>query len=170
MLIGVSNCRKIRQMPFSIFACASSLDWKRSRLKEKKKNSHVKKLTFRRFLSPGKLNGLSRGELLADAEEFGMTPVPLGQREAAQALSETDLIPSGNPNTVVLSEKGWIRAAKGADVNPRELNYRGDDGTFILLWAQQSDASLDRLDGRTYTMPAHTLPSARGMGSRSASS
>jgi topoisomerase-4 subunit A len=88
----------------------------------------------------------------------------LVQREAAQALSETDLIPS-EPITVVLSEKGWIRAAKGADVNPRELNYRGDDG-YLHSAVGRSNQMLLSIDstGRTYTMPAHTLPSARGMG------
>ncbi len=115
--------------------------------------------------SRDKLKRVVRDELLADAEEFGdERRSPLVQREAAQALSETDLIPS-EPITVVLSEKGWIRAAKGADVNPRELNYRGDDG-YLHSAVGRSNQMLLSIDstGRTYTMPAHTLPSARGMG------
>ena len=115
--------------------------------------------------SRDKLKRVVRDELLADAEEFGdERRSPLVQREAARALSETDLIPS-EPITVVLSEKGWIRAAKGADVNPRELNYRGDDG-YLHSAVGRSNQMLLSIDstGRTYTMPAHTLPSARGMG------
>ena len=78
--------------------------------------------------SRDRLKTVVKKELTADAEEFGDDRrSPLVEREAAQALSESALIPS-EPITVVLSKKGWIRAAKGLEVDPRELAYRGDDG------------------------------------------
>src|SRR5690606_27507669 len=67
--------------------------------------------------SKARLKKLVKDELLADAKKFGdARRSPLVARGAAQALSETDLAPS-EPMTVVLSEKGWVRAAKGHDVD-----------------------------------------------------
>ena len=78
--------------------------------------------------SQARLKTVVRNELLADAEAFGdERRSPLVEREAARAMSESILIPS-EPLTVVLSQKGWIRAAKGHDVEPRDLNYRSGDG------------------------------------------
>ena len=115
--------------------------------------------------SSAKLKKLVKDELLADAKKFGDDRrSPLVQRVAAQAIDETELVPS-EPMTVVLSEKGWVRAAKGHDVDGSTLNYR--DGDSLLAVARtrstQQVAFLDT-EGRAYSTPVHTLPSARGNG------
>ena len=115
--------------------------------------------------SRDRLKRVVRDELLSDAEEFGdERRSPLVERDAARALNETDLIPS-EPITVVLSQKGWIRAAKGTEIDPRELNYRGDDG-YLHAGVGRTNQPMLTIDsgGRTYSLPAHTLPSARGLG------
>jgi DNA gyrase/topoisomerase IV subunit A len=89
---------------------------------------------------------------------------PLVQRDAAQALSETELVAS-EPVTVVLSSKGWVRSAKGHEVDAAALSYR--EGDALLAFARgrsnQQAAFLDS-SGRAYSTTAHTLPSARGNG------
>src|SRR5690606_31416187 len=82
----------------------------------------------------------------------------------AQALSESELLTS-EPVTVVLSEKGWIRAAKGHDVDAAALSYRSGDA-FKLSATGKSNQFAYLLDstGRSYALAAHTLPSARGQG------
>ena len=104
-------------------------------------------------------------ELLADAEDFGDDRrSPLVVREAPQALSETALIPS-EPITVVLSRNGWIRAAKGTEIDPRELSYRGDDG-YLHSGPGKTNQPLLCIDstGRVYGLRSHELPSARSLG------
>ncbi len=115
--------------------------------------------------SKAKLKKLIRDELTADAKKFGdARRSPLVQRGAAQAIDETELVPS-EPMTVVLSEKGWIRAAKGHDMDPSTLNYREGDTLLGAVRARstQQVAFLDS-EGRAYSTPIHTLPSARGNG------
>ncbi len=115
--------------------------------------------------SKARLKTLVRKELIADAEEYGDDRrSPIVERSAAQALDETALI-SAEPVTVVLSEKGWIRAAKGHDVDAAGLNYKaGDD--FKAAACGRSNQQVVFLDasGRSYSIAAHTLPSARGQG------
>ena len=86
------------------------------------------------------------------------------QRDAAKALSETELLPT-EPLTIVLSESGWVRAAKGHDVDPESLNFRTGDRYFTAVKAR-SNQQIVFLDstGRSYSVSAHTLPSARGQG------
>jgi topoisomerase-4 subunit A len=115
--------------------------------------------------SKQRLKTLVRNELQADAETFGDDrKSPLKEREEAKAISETDLIPT-EPVTVVLSEKGLVRAAKGHDIIPEELAYRPGDGFKSAAWGRsnQSAIFLDST-GRCYALPAHSLPSARGLG------
>ncbi|WP_372015092.1 DNA topoisomerase IV subunit A [Pseudoxanthomonas sp. 10H] len=112
-----------------------------------------------------KLKKLVKDELLADAKKFGdERRSPLVQRGAAQAIDETELVPS-EPMTVVLSEKGWIRAAKGHDVDAAGLSYREGDGLLgaVRSRSTQQVAFLDST-GRSYSTAVHTLPSARGNG------
>lgn len=115
--------------------------------------------------SPKKLTRLIRDEMKDDAKRYGDDRrSPLVERQAAQALSETELVPS-EAMTVVLSENGWVRAAKGHDVNPGELNYREGDG--LLGYARgRSNQLACFLDasGRSYSLPSHSLPSARSLG------
>jgi topoisomerase-4 subunit A len=115
--------------------------------------------------SKAKLKKLLKDELLADAKKFGdARRSPLVSREAAQALDDTELVPS-EPMTVVLSEKGWIRAAKGHDVDAAALSYRDGDALLGSVRARstQQVAFLDST-GRSYSTVVHTLPSARGNG------
>ena len=82
----------------------------------------------RQLDSKAKLKKLIKEELLADAKKFGDARMsPLVSRDAAQAIDETELVAS-EPMTVVLSEKGWIRAAKGHDIDAATLSYRDGDG------------------------------------------
>ncbi|MBN8799855.1 MAG: DNA topoisomerase IV subunit A, partial [Stenotrophomonas nitritireducens] len=115
--------------------------------------------------SAAKLKKLVKDELLADAKKFGdERRSPLVQRGAAQAIDETELVAS-EPVTVVLSEKGWVRAAKGHDVDAGGLSYREGDGLLAAVRGRstQQVAFLDN-EGRAYSTPTHTLPSARGNG------
>jgi len=112
-----------------------------------------------------KLKAKVRDEIVADAEEFGdARRSPIVQREAAKVIDITQLLPS-EPITVVLSERGWVRAAKGHDVDARTLEYKTGDA-FIQAARGKSNQLAVFLDstGRSYTFPAHKLPSARGHG------
>lgn len=115
--------------------------------------------------SARRLKSLIRSELLKVAEEYGDDRrSPLVEREEAQALSEADLL-SSEPVTVVLSEKGWIRAAKGHDIDPTGLNYRAGDSYKASARGRSNQfAYLLDSSGRSYALPAHTLPSARSQG------
>jgi topoisomerase-4 subunit A len=115
--------------------------------------------------SPAKLRKQVKDELLADAKKFGdARRSPLVERQAAQAINEADLVPS-EPVTIVLSTKGWIRSAKGHDIDPATLGYREGDKLLHAVRGRstQQAAFLDST-GRSYSAAAHTLPSARGNG------
>ncbi len=115
--------------------------------------------------SKDRLRTLIKDEIRKDAEAFGdRRRSPLIARQSAQALAESELIAT-EPVTIVLSEKGWVRSAKGHEVDAAALAYR--EGDRLLSWCRarstQQVAFFDST-GRVYTIPAHTLPSARGMG------
>jgi topoisomerase-4 subunit A len=115
--------------------------------------------------SKQRLRTLVKKEIRADAETYGdARRSRLVERQAAQALDAAALIPS-EPVTVVLSEKGWVRAAKGHDIDPDSLSYKAGDG-FRAAVAGRSNQQVVFLDstGRAYTLAAHSLPSARGQG------
>ncbi len=115
--------------------------------------------------SKQRLNTLIKQELTEDAERFGDKRLsPIVKREEAQALSEADVLPS-EAVTAVLSSKGWIRSAKGHELEPEKLSYKSGD-SFLTASKGRSNNSVILLDstGRSYTIPAHTLPSARGQG------
>jgi topoisomerase-4 subunit A len=106
-----------------------------------------------------------RDELIRDGEEFGdRRRSPIVEREAAKAMDAAALIPS-EPVTVVLSEKGWVRAGKGYDLDPSGLQYKAGDG-FLHAAKGRSNQLTVFIDstGRTYSLPAHELPSAKGHG------
>jgi len=142
-----------------------------ARLEEMKINAERDQLEEERarinvlLKSPAKLKSLIKDELRADAEKFGdARRSPLVEREVAHALDESALVAS-EPVTVVLSQKGWARAAKGHDVDAEALNYREGDGLLAAVKARttQQVAFIDST-GRAYSTLAHTLPSARGNG------
>ncbi|MCQ4346286.1 DNA topoisomerase IV subunit A [Pseudomonas stutzeri] len=115
--------------------------------------------------SESRLKKLVRKELLEDAEKYGdERRSPLVERAEAKALSETDLLPT-EPVTVVLSEKGWVRCAKGHDIDAAGLSYKAGDA-FKAAAPGRSNQQAVFLDstGRSYSLPAHSLPSARGQG------
>ena len=115
--------------------------------------------------SKTRMQTLIKKELLAVAEQYGdERRSPLIEVEEAQPFSDEDLL-TNDPITVVLSDKGWVRAAKGHDVKPHELNYRTGDEFSQATKGRSNDVLvfLDS-DGRSYNAQAHTLPSARGQG------
>jgi len=111
------------------------------------------------------LNRLIRKEIERDAEQYGDDRrSPIVARVAAQALETTALI-SNEPLTIILSQKGWIRAAKGHDIDVETLSYRSGDG-FLDAVKSRSTQPVYILDstGRAYSTSAHDLPSARTQG------
>jgi topoisomerase IV subunit A len=115
--------------------------------------------------SKAKLKKLIASEIRADAEKYGdERRTKIIEREAAQAIDETSLIPN-EPVSVVLSTGGWVRSAKGHEVEPAGLSYKSGDAFQALARGRslQSAVFIDST-GRTYTLPAHSLPSARGYG------
>lgn len=115
--------------------------------------------------SETKLTKLIRAELQADALKYGDDRrSPIVARGEAKALSEKELLPS-EPVTVVLSEKGWVRCAKGHDVDGNSLQYKAGDGfkSSAIGRSNQYAAFIDS-SGRSFATEAHDLPSARGQG------
>ncbi|RMF14988.1 MAG: DNA topoisomerase IV subunit A [Gammaproteobacteria bacterium] len=116
--------------------------------------------------SPTKLRTLIAQEIQADAEKFGDDRRSRVEevKAQAQAFDESQLVPA-DPVTIVLSEKGWIRAAKGHDIDPAGLSYKSGDRykAHALGRSNRAAVFLDS-SGRGYTLIAHTLPSARGQG------
>ena len=115
--------------------------------------------------SAARLKTLIKKELLAVAEQFGdERRSPLVLRDDAKAFSDVELM-SADPITVVMSEKGWIRGAKGHDIDPASLSYKSGDAFKMAVRGRSNQPSviLDST-GRAYTLPSHNLPSARGQG------
>ena len=115
--------------------------------------------------SDARLKTLIKKELESVANDHGDDRrSPIVEREEAKAFSELELT-TADPLTIVLSEKGWIRAAKGHDIDPEALSYKSGDG-FKLAAKGRSNLPTVVFDstGRSYSLPSHQLPSARGQG------
>ncbi|MEP0071232.1 MAG: DNA topoisomerase IV subunit A [Marinomonas sp.] len=115
--------------------------------------------------SDRKLKKLISEEIQEAIDAFGdERRTPIVARKEAQAFSEEDLL-SNDPITVVISKQGWIRAAKGHDIDVQGLSYKSGD-EFLISTKGRSNQTLVLLasNGRTYSIKAHTLPSARGQG------
>lgn len=115
--------------------------------------------------SKARLTKLIRSEIEADIKEYGDDRrTRIVERAAAQAIEETDLVVN-EPVTVVLSTGGWVRAAKGHEIHPASLSYKTGDA-FLGAARGRSTQLAVFIDstGRAYSLPAHTLPSARGQG------
>jgi len=115
--------------------------------------------------SKARLKRLVRDEIIADAGKYGDDRRSrLVERAAAQAIAETEIMAS-EPVTVVLSRSGWVRSAKGHDIDPRALSYKTGDEYWAAARGRSTQLAvfLDST-GRAYSLPAHTLPSARGQG------
>ena len=115
--------------------------------------------------SKARLKTLIKNELIQIKENFGEDrKSPIVESTNAKVFSEEETIVT-EPVTVVLSKAGWIRSAKGHDIDPKSLSYRGDDSLqdFARGKSNQLAVFLDS-NGRAYSIPSHSLPSARGMG------
>lgn len=115
--------------------------------------------------SERKMNNLLKKELQADAQAYGDDRrSPLQEREEAKAMSEHDMLPS-EPVTIVLSQMGWVRSAKGHDIDAPGLNYKAGD-SFKAAVKGKSNQPVVFVDstGRSYAIDPITLPSARGQG------
>lgn len=136
------------------------------KIKEEQEALEKEKANLQKTLdSAVKLKNLIKKELLEVAEIHGdERRSPIVAREVAQAFSETELM-SADPITVVISDKGWIRAAKGHDIDPAALSYKSGD-KYKLSVKGKSNQPVLLLDstGRSYSLASHTLPSARGQG------
>lgn len=115
--------------------------------------------------SASKLKTLIKNEIKADMKLYGDDRLsPLVERQEAVAMKVTDVLPA-EASTVILSSKGWARVAKGHEVDPTALNYKSGDH-FQSAAKGRSNQSAIFFDstGRAYSLPVHTLPSARGFG------
>jgi len=115
--------------------------------------------------SAQRLKTLIKKELEADAEKFGdARRSRLVERKPAQAMDETALIPS-EPVTIVLSRNGWVRVAKGHEIDPAGMNYKAGDEFAVAARGRSNElAVFIDSTGKTYAVPAHSLPTARGQG------
>ena len=115
--------------------------------------------------SKARMNTLLKKEILAAAEMYGDDRRSrIVERNEAKALSEKDLVPS-EPVTVVVSDKGWARCAKGHDIDPEQMSYKAGD-SFLCAAKGRSNRPVVFVDsgGRAYTTDAHSLPTARSQG------
>ncbi|WP_047679315.1 MULTISPECIES: DNA topoisomerase IV subunit A [Xenorhabdus] len=115
--------------------------------------------------SERKLNTLLKKEIIADAENYGdVRRSPLKERSEAKAMSDHDILPS-EPITVVMSQMGWVRSAKGHEIDPAGLNYKSGDN-FRSAVRGKSNQPVVFIDstGRSYSVDPLDLPSARGQG------
>lgn len=115
--------------------------------------------------SERRLNTLIKKEIQSDAKDYGDDRrSPLHEREEAKAMSEHEILPS-EPITVVLSDMGWVRSAKGHDIEPTNLNYKAGDGFKGAARGKSNQAAvfLDTT-GRSYSVDPLELPSARSQG------
>lgn len=142
-----------------------------AKLEEMKLRSELDDLSKERdtlqaiLASEQRLRTLVKEEMIKDKNEFGdARRSPIMVRTEAQALKEEDILPN-EPITVVLSTKGWVRAAKGHDINGRELSYKAGDEFKAQAYARSNQQILFfDSEGKVYSLPGHSLPSARGQG------
>jgi topoisomerase-4 subunit A len=115
--------------------------------------------------SAARLKTLIKKELLADAEAYGdERRTDIVERDVARAMDETELV-ANEPVTVVLSQRGFARAAKGHEIDPLSLSYKSGDGYLAAARGRSNQlAMFIDSTGRVYSVMAHTLPSARGQG------
>lgn len=142
-----------------------------AKLEEMKLKAELDKLAEERdglksiLASEALLKKLIKKEIAEDIKNFGNPRrSPLIARSEAQALKEEELVPN-EAMTVILSTKGWIRAAKGHEIKGGELSYKANDD-FKAQTRARSNQHVVFFDseGKVYSLPVHTLPSARGQG------
>ena len=132
---------------------------------EQKELNEERKDLEQTLKSASRLKSLMKQEILVDAEDYGdARRTKIVEREAAQTMDESQLVAS-EPVTVVLSERGWARAAKGHEIDPFALSYKSGDA-FLAAACGRSNQFAMFIDstGRVYSVIAQALPSARGQG------
>ncbi|MDC2826539.1 DNA topoisomerase IV subunit A [Rodentibacter pneumotropicus] len=115
--------------------------------------------------SERRLNTLIKKEIQEDAKKYASPRMSqLVEREEAKVISESEMTPA-EPVTVILSEMGWVRCAKGHDIDPKALSYKAGDGyrTHACGKSNQAAVFIDST-GRSYAVDPLTLPSARSQG------
>ena len=115
--------------------------------------------------TPKRLKNLLKKELKEDMGKYGdKRRSQLVVREEAKAMREEEIIPTEQV-TIILSKQGWVRVAKGHEIDPLSLNYKAGDN-FKQKALGRSNQFVVFIDstGRAYSLYAHTLPSARGHG------
>jgi topoisomerase IV subunit A len=136
------------------------------KIRAEEKNLSAERDELQKILaSKAQLKRLIRNELQKDAEIYGdARRSPLVPRNAAQALQQEEIIPA-EPMTVILSTRGWIRAAKAHDFDVSGLSFKAGDSFKIAVQGRSNQliAFIDST-GRSYSTSIHTLPSVRGMG------
>ncbi len=132
---------------------------------EQKELAAERKTLEQLLKSAARLKTFIKGEIKADAEKYGdKRRTPIVVREEAKAFSQTELI-STEPVTIVLSDRGWMRAAKGHEVDPATLQYKSGDAFKVAARGKSNQLAIFMdSTGRTYSLAAHSLPSARGQG------
>ena len=136
------------------------------KIKTEQKELAEERKTLEQILAfPKKLKNLVEKELKADAKQFGdKRRSPIVQRAEAKIMTQIQRMPV-DPITIILSNKGWIRAGKGHELDPKSLIYKtGDEYKAHALGKSNQDVVFMDSDGRAYTLPAHVIPSARGYG------
>ncbi|UCD80200.1 MAG: DNA topoisomerase IV subunit A [Desulfobacterales bacterium] len=133
--------------------------------KEKRELEKEKDWIDKTLASKQRLKSLMKKELTEDAAKYGDERRTLiVERKEAQAIREVELT-AVEPVTVVLSTGGWVRAARGHEIDPASLNYKaGDEFLSVARGKTIQPAVFLDTRGRSYSLPAHTLPSARGHG------
>jgi topoisomerase-4 subunit A len=135
-------------------------------IKSEKKELESQKKELEKILGCEKtFKSYIKNEIKSDAKKYGdKRRSPIKKRKEAEKFSITDVM-EVTPVTIILSKNGWIRSAKGHDISPESVKYKSGD-SFLSHLRTKSDKSIIFLDntGRSYTLPAHSLPSARGNG------
>lgn len=115
--------------------------------------------------SERRLNTLIKKEIQEDAKKYASPRMSqLVEREEAKMISESDMTPA-EPVTVILSEMGWVRCAKGHDIDPKSLSYKAGD-SYLAHACGKSNQAVVFIDstGRSYALDPISLPSARSQG------
>lgn len=136
------------------------------KIKKEKDRLSLEKQKIEKVLSSNaRLKTFVKNEIAADAKQYGdARKSPIVSRQSAHAFLRDEMVPV-EPVTVILSQKGWVRSAKGHDVNPEKLNYKAGDGLLNAAKGRSNQPAIF-LDstGRSYSIPVHDMPSARSHG------
>lgn len=136
------------------------------KLEEEKSSLETERTDLEKIIkSKARLKTYIKNELKDIKDNFGdERNSPIESASDAKAFSEEEVV-TAESVTVILSKAGWIRSAKGHDINPTSLTYRGDDKLqhFAKGRNNQTAVFFDS-GGKAFSLPAHSLPSARGMG------